>query len=65
MDWAALAIITLLIVAIVSFLAFVVLILQYYTVTKETKVMKENIYFSKNGKRTVFSNKISYTGLNE
>lgn len=47
MDWAALAIITLLIVAIVGFLALIVLILQYYTVTKETRSMKESIYLSK------------------
>lgn len=47
MDWAVLAIITLLIVAIVGFLALSVLILQYYTVTKETNELKETIYLSR------------------
>lgn len=42
MDWMAWAILALLIAAIVGFLAVLVLALQYYTVTKELKELKED-----------------------
>lgn len=42
MDWQALMILTLLIAAVVGFLAVLVLALQYYTVTKELKELKED-----------------------
>lgn len=42
MDWTVLAILTLLIVAIVGFLALLIVALQYYTVTHELKEMEED-----------------------
>lgn len=42
MDWKAWAILVLLIAAIVGFLTILVLALQYYTVTKELKELKED-----------------------
>ena len=47
MNLYAVAIMTLLIVAVVGFLTVLVLILQYYTVTKKTNELKETIYLSK------------------
>lgn len=41
MDWAAWAILTLLIVAVVGFLTLIVLVLQYWTVTDAIRLQKE------------------------